>query len=452
MVVAGLLTLTYIETMPLAWVAGLMLWLIPSLCWWILSRNLTDPIRALALAFQKVEAGQLDVRIPELANRSDDWSELYSLFRNMQESFQLRQDLIHDTNQRFVAMLSSMAEGVMAIDSGGNLILANRAVRNMLMLTMPDIIGRRLVDIVRVPELLQAIELAQQTGNFQKAEFKTLHEPRRIIDARLTSLDNKDKTGIAIVFQDVTELRALENMRRDFVANVSHELKTPLASIKAYAETLRLGALEDKEKNLTFVEQIESQADLLHMQIQDLMEIARVESGSLTSELEPVSVNQSCSECVNQLIDLARLSKIELTIELSPEDPIVMASNDGLLTVVSNLVTNAIHYTPAQGRVLIKTSRSVSEAAIEISDTGIGIGREHHDRIFERFYRVDKARSRDVGGTGLGLAIVKHTVQAFEGKIDLDSEVGKGTRFEIRFPLLNTEYIDAENVDRTVPG
>ena len=424
------------------WSGVFLLWLLPAIAWWMMLKNMLQPVEAMSEAFEDISRGRFDVRIPELAVRSDDWSELYSLFRSMQDSFQLRQNLMQDTNQRFVAMLASMAEGVMAIDNDGNVILANRAVRNMLMLTMPDIIGRSLVEMVRIPELFQAIEAAQETGNFQKAEFKTLHVPRRIIDARLTSLDSLEKSGIAIVFQDVTELRALETMRRDFVANVSHELKTPLASIKAYAETLRMGALHDEEKNMSFVEQIESQAELLNLQIQDLMEIARVESGSLSSELEPVSVNQACGDCVSQLFDHATLGEIELTIELTAEDPIVMASNDGLLTVINNLVTNAINYTPANGRVWIKTRREEQDAVIEISDTGIGIGKSHQDRVFERFYRVDKARSRDVGGTGLGLSIVKHTVQAFDGQILLESEIGKGTKFEIRIPLLSTEFVD----------
>ncbi len=424
------------------WRLLFFLWLLPAVGWCLLLRNMLRPIRELGSAFEEIGRGNFEVRVPQLAQRGDDWARLYLTFREMQDSFQLRQDLIHDTNQRFVAMLASMAEGVMAIDGEGNVILANRAVRNMLMLTMPDIIGRRLLDMVRIPELFQAIEAAKQTGNFQQAEFKTLHEPRRVIDARLTSLDSKEKTGIAIVFRDVTELRVLETMRRDFVANVSHELKTPLASIKAYAETLRLGALNDQEKNLSFVQQIEAQAELLHLQIQDLMEIARVESGSLSSDLEPASVNQACSDCVGQLLDLAALAKIELSLELSREDPVVLASKEGLLTIVNNLVTNAINYTPAHGRVLVKTYRYAKEAVIEVVDTGIGIGKSHQSRVFERFYRVDKARSRDVGGTGLGLSIVKHTVQAFEGEITLASEIGKGTRFEIRFPLLDTEYTD----------
>ncbi|MDB4766759.1 ATP-binding protein [bacterium] len=424
------------------WRGMSLLWLLPALAWWLILKNMLQPIDAMSEAFKDIGRGSSDVRIPELACRSDDWFDLYSQFRSMQDSFQMRQDLLSDSNQRFVAMLASMAEGVMAINSDGNVILANRAVRSMLMLTMPDIIGRRLVEMVRIPELFQAIEAAQKTGNFQKAEFKTLHQPRRNIDARLTSLDSLEKNGVAIVFQDVTEIRALETMRRDFVANVSHELKTPLASIKAYAETLRMGALDDKEKNISFVEQIESQADLLHLQIQDLMEIARVESGSLSSELEPVSVNQACGDCVTQLFDLANIANIELTLELTSEDPIVMASNEGLLTIINNLVANAVNYTPANGRVWITTRREQQEAVIEIADTGIGIGKEHQDRVFERFYRVDKARSRDVGGTGLGLSIVKHTVQAFEGKIFLESEIGKGTKFEIRLPLLSTEYVD----------
>lgn len=422
------------------WPTLFLLWLLPALAWGIMLRRITLPIELMSTAFQDVRRGNFDVRVEQLSHRKGQWAEHYMQFRRMQKWFQRRQDAMHDSNQRFEAMLASMAEGVMAINSEGKIILANRAVRNMLMLTPTNIIGRRLRDLVRIPELLKVVEAAGQTGSFQKAEFKTLHQPRRVIDVRLTSLDNDDNNGvgIAIVFQDVTELRALESMRRDFVANVSHELKTPLASIKAYAETLRLGAINDQEKNLSFVEQIEAQAELLHLQIQDLMVIARVESGNLLADLEPVWVNQACSDCVNQLFDLARISEIELKIELSREDPAVMASNEGLVTILNNLITNAIHYTPPGRDVLVKTWQDGADAVIEVVDTGIGIGKSHQDRVFERFYRVDKARSRDIGGTGLGLAIVKHTVQAFDGRIKLESDIGKGTKFEIRFPLLNT--------------
>ena len=418
------------------WPLLFLLWLLPAIAWRQILKKILEPISLMSAAFDDIRQGKTDVRVPQLSRRADEWSVNYMKFRGMQESLKQRQDLMQESNQRFEAMLASMAEGVMAIDSTGNVILVNRAARNMLMLPPTNIIGRRFRDLMRIPELLNVIDAAEQTGNFQKAEFKTLHEPRRVIDARLTSLDSAEKSGIAIVYQDVTELRALETMRRDFVANVSHELKTPLASIKAYAETLRLGAINDQEKNLSFVEQIESQAELLHLQIQDLMAIARVESGNVAADLQPIAVNEACSDCVNRLLDLARISEINLKIELTDQCPAVMASREGLETIVNNLVTNAIHYTPANGDVLIKTSQKGADAVIEVVDTGIGIGKSHQDRVFERFYRVDKARSRDVGGTGLGLAIVKHTVQAFGGQVKLESATGKGTKFEIRFPLV----------------
>ena len=283
------------------WPVLFFLWLIPAVAWWAMVRNLLAPVERVSEAFGAVEQEQREVRVAGLALRKDDWAQMHTLFCQMQESIEHRRDLMENTNQRFVAMLSSMAEGVLAIDSLGKVILVNRAGSAMLMLTTPDIVGRKLVDLVRIPELLKVVELTIETGEPQKVEFKTLHEPKRIISARLTAFDSVERNGTAIVFQDVTEMRALETMRRDFVANVSHELKTPLASIKAYAETLRLGAINDEKMNLSFVQQIETQADLLHAQILDLMEIARVESGTLIEDLDLIQLNEVCMQSADQL-------------------------------------------------------------------------------------------------------------------------------------------------------
>ena len=237
-----------------------------------------------------------------------------------------------------------------------------------------------------------------------------------------------------IVLRDVTDIVALENMRRDFVANVSHELKTPLASIKAYAETLRLGAINDQDKNLQFVTQIETQAELLNLQIQDLLEIARVESGSSAFNMENVDINYLCRQSVKDLQAQADQRKVELLLETGDDQLIAKAEGSGVTTIINNLISNAIHYTPADGTVHVRIRRSGEWVEIEVADTGIGISAEHQARVFERFYRVDKSRSRDLGGTGLGLAIVKHLTQAFEGQLKLTSQVGKGSSFRILLP------------------
>ena len=232
----------------------------------------------------------------------------------------------------------------------------------------------------------------------------------------------------------MTDLHALENMRRDFVANVSHELKTPLASIKAYAETLRLGAIDDKNKNLQFVSQIETQAELLNLQIQDLLEIARVESGSAAFNIEDVNINSLCRRSAEALQPQATQRKVELLLEVSDEPLTAKAESNGVTTIINNLISNAIHYTPAGGQVQVRTQHTGQWVEIEVTDTGIGISPEHQARVFERFYRVDQARSREEGGTGLGLAIVKHLTQAFQGQLELDSQIGKGSSFRVLLP------------------
>jgi two-component system phosphate regulon sensor histidine kinase PhoR len=230
-------------------------------------------------------------------------------------------------------------------------------------------------------------------------------------------------------------------MRQDFVANVSHELKTPLSSIKAYAETLRMGALNDQDKNMSFVQNIEFQAELLNRQIQDLLQLARVESGQKAFSIASVNVNEICESCYRQFSAIADEKKIALNLELPPNGPVTRCDAEALETIVKNLVINAIHYTPAGGRVTIATNQEDPWALISVIDNGIGIAADQQSRVFERFYRVDKARSRDMGGTGLGLAIVKHLTQAFGGKVELTSQLGKGSQFRILLPLTKKEQV-----------
>ena len=292
--------------------------------------------------------------------------------------------------------------------------------------------------MVRIPELTAAIDKSQKERTFSKTEFKTIEEDRRTLKVRVSMLADEDKPGVAVVLHDVTELRQLETMRQDFVANVSHELKTPLASIKAYAETLRLGAIHDDEKNMQFLEQIEFQADTLNQQIQDLLQLARVESGEKTFSVSDVDVNMVCESLHRQFLDSAAGRQLELHLQLTQPSPLARCDVNAIETVVKNLVVNAIHYTPEGGRVSISTSVEGDWVVISVIDTGIGIAPDQQARVFERFYRVDKARSRDMGGTGLGLAIVKHLTQAFGGTVTLESQLGKGTQFYVRLPKVKS--------------
>ncbi len=365
----------------------------------------------------------------------DEWGELARAFELMQNEIIQREDRLLENSHRLEAVLSSMIEGVLAVDRAGKVMLANRAACKMFCLEIAQLQGRKLLEVVRIPELREAIEKTKQHGTFSKTEFQTLTSPKRRLRARVSPLAKESESGVAVVLHDVTELRQLETMRQDFVANVSHELKTPLSSIKAYAETLRLGAINDQERNLEFVERIETQAGLLDRQIHDLLELARVESGDAAFRISDVPINEVCQDCYEQFARIATENQLQLQLQICPGDPLARADRKAVETVVSNLVVNAIHYTPAGGRVTIETSAESGEAVIVVSDTGLGIASEHQTRIFERFYRVDRARSRDKGGTGLGLAIVKHLTQAFGGSVKLDSQIGKGSRFQVRLPI-----------------
>jgi two-component system phosphate regulon sensor histidine kinase PhoR len=241
-----------------------------------------------------------------------------------------------------------------------------------------------------------------------------------------------------LVFHDVTDLRRLERMRQDFVANVSHELKTPLASIKAYTETLLDWALHDENVNVKFLHRIEEQADRLNQLILDLLSLARLESGLESFEHRPLALSPLVSACVEAHRDRAEAKSQSLGLDLGPLDDatLVLADDEAVRQILDNLISNAIKYTPEKGSVTVRCASADGDGyvEIEVADTGIGIPRDDLPRVFERFYRVDKARSRQLGGTGLGLSIVKHLVQSLGGQVTVDSRVGVGTRFTVQIP------------------
>ena len=398
-----------------------------------LSARFLQPLSTFAETARKIGEGEYETRTT-MRHRNDEWGELGDAFEHMRTELKQRETRLVANSQRLEAVLSSMIEGVLAVEPNGEVMLANGAACRMLSFHREKLVGRKLVEVVRVPELSKAIEKSQRERTFSKTEFKTLGDSNRTLKARVSMLADEDKPGVAVVLHDVTELRQLETMRQDFVANVSHELKTPLASIKAYAETLRMGALKDESKNMQFLEQIEFQADTLNQQIQDLLQLARVESGEKTFSISDVDVNLICESLHRQFLDAALGRHLELQLKLNQPSPIARCDADAIETVVKNLIVNAIHYTPEGGRVSILTTVEDSEVVISIVDTGIGIAPDQQTRIFERFYRVDKARSRDMGGTGLGLAIVKHLTQSFGGSVTLESQLGKGSSFHVRLP------------------
>ncbi|HEV7279497.1 MAG TPA: ATP-binding protein [Pirellulaceae bacterium] len=358
------------------------------------------------------------------------------------------EDLVQDRD-RLRAVLAAMSEGVLAVDSERRALLANGSFRRMFDLETTVFEDRDYKEVVRHRAIHETIEKILRDGGAAAVEIELPGQSRRALAVAVGALatqesavvdsttDASPKTlaqrGAVAVFRDVTELRRLERLRHEFVANVSHELKTPLASIRAYAETLRLWAHEDPARIDLLCSRIEEAVDRLNSLVLDMLQIARIESGEQTFDIVAANVDEEIRACVARFTERAAVKGITLAAEpLADRGICVLADESGLRTVLDNLVDNAVKYTLADGTVRILARFERDLVAIDVQDDGIGIAPSHQARIFERFYRVDDARSRDAGGTGLGLSIVKRMIQAFGGSVSVQSAPGRGTTFTIR--------------------
>ncbi|HVJ85961.1 MAG TPA: ATP-binding protein [Caulifigura sp.] len=333
----------------------------------------------------------------------------------------------------FEAVLGTMIDGVVVTNPSLTLLYINRTARNLLDVGDRPVVGKLLSEVSRSAPLQDVIETAFRTRSHQRTELQ-LTRQKLTLAVSAAPLNVDPSGGILIVLHDVTELRRLERMRREFVSNVSHELKTPLTSIQAYSDTLLSGGLDDEAHRQSFVERIQEQADRLQTLILDLLRLARIESDDVAFEIHSVDVSEVVTECIEDRSKVATSKGLRLEMK-PPATPVVAhAEAEGLRTILSNLIENAINYTPAGGTVEVSWSARDGMVEIVVSDTGVGIPKEHQGRVFERFYRVDRARSRALGGTGLGLSIVKHLAQAFGGRVELESEQGHGSRFIVWLP------------------
>ena len=402
------------------------------LMWGFIQREMR-PLESFTRAARRIAAGQYAEIAPVLSH-GDEWRTLSDAFQQMLGELTLRESRLRENAQRIEAVLRSMIEGVLAIDAAGTVVLANNAACAILKLDRSELLHRKLLEVVRIPALGFAIAETQLHRAASQVEFQTIVEPRKQISAHVAAMSHESYPGVAIVLHDVTELRRLESTRRDFVANVSHELKTPLAAIIAYAETLRMGALDDPDKGPRFLQRIEDQAALLNELVGDLLTLARVESSQAAFDISDVLVDAVCRDAVDRFAECASAVPVALTYQPNAVGLTARGNADALRTILDNLLSNAIRYTPAGGSVTVRSRGEEGWAVIEVSDTGIGIDAEHQTRVFERFYRVDPARSRASGGTGLGLSIVKHLTQSLGGAVRLDSSPGSGSTFAVRLP------------------
>jgi two-component system, OmpR family, phosphate regulon sensor histidine kinase PhoR len=351
---------------------------------------------------------------------------------------------------RSSAILRSMVEGVAVIDAQERIVFSNRAFSEILNLDPAVIEGRPVIEVARNSDLLGLIRRALngeeglQTdiamGIVQQRTFSITATPVQALESGVAgsaaAVPVPEKpSGAVVVLHDVTELRRLERVRQDFVANVSHEFKTPLTAIQGFAETLLAGAMEDSRSNRRFLEIIRDHAVRLARLTDDLLKLARIEAGKLEVEFFPVQLMEVIERAAETTLLKASRRQIALEVDVPPGLPMVRGDASLLRDVLQNLVDNAIQYTPEGGRIKVSASHGTREVVVCVADTGIGIPLADQERIFERFYRVDAARSREAGGTGLGLSIAKHIVEAHGGRLWVESEVGRGSKFFFSVPL-----------------
>jgi two-component system phosphate regulon sensor histidine kinase PhoR len=344
-----------------------------------------------------------------------------------------RLDELTEERDRAGQILDALDDGVLLLDGAGRLLVANPAARSWF--GLPDDLrpGQPVQRVVGVPQVNALAEQAAQARAPAVGTFTLVFPEPRTLAMRAFPLADRGPTGrIVVTLTDITQRRRLEVLRRDFVANASHELKTPVAAVRALAETLLTALPEDPDAGRRFAERIGREAERLDVMVRDLLDLSRVERGTL--DVEPVDLIGLVKEVVGGYADRAEERRIKLSTELQPGTA-VRGDRAQLGLLLSNLLDNALRHTPARGSVRVRLDTVEGRAVVQVADTGEGIPASELARVFERFYRVDKARARRTGGTGLGLAIVRHVAEAHGGTVRVDSELGRGSTFTVALPV-----------------
>lgn len=400
----------------------------------VFARQTTRPLVALTAAADRLTSGSSEIGLDITSD--DEIGRLARALGSM--SRQLRGQLTTITTDRnqLTAILASMAEGLVAVDRNERIVHMNGVAGDLLGLRAEEVRGRPIWEVTRIPEISEALAETMEKAAAVERSIRLPGPADRIFHLRSTPLREASGalSGAVLVIDDVSKLRRLETIRQDFVANVSHELKTPVTAIRGFVETL----IDDPDlppaTRRRFLEKVQTQSERLSNLVTDLLSLSRLEAETGALELEPIDARDPALASLQALRASAELKRLDVQATVPETALWVMADEEILRQAITNLLDNAIKYTPAGGRMWLRVLRKGDHAAIEVEDDGPGIDLRHQARVFERFYRVDKARSRQVGGTGLGLAIVKHVARAFGGTVTLDSTPGRGSLFRILLP------------------
>ena len=395
----------------------------------------TKPIKAATEV--AIELAHGNYRARTKVNRIDDTGMLGSSINMLAENLQELTKVREIQQDRLSALIENMGAGLILFDSRGYINLVNKGYADIFHIDPSDYINKQYYEVIDYEEIRQLVAEVFRT---EQKVSKQLHLPLQIerkyfivYGVPIIGANNVWK-GVLLVFHDISEMKKLEQMRKDFVANVSHELKTPVTSIKGFTETLLDGAMNNKETLQSFLSIILKESDRLQTLIQDLLELSKIEQHGFQLNMQLIDLYSVLQDVLKLLDGKAKTKNIQLEFHSKRNKVLLYGDLDRLKQVFINLINNAITYTPADGAVRIILIDGEERVRVSIKDTGVGISKEDIPRIFERFYRVDRARSRNSGGTGLGLAIVKHLMEAHHGSISVRSKLGEGSEFIIDLP------------------
>lgn len=398
------------------------------------------PIKNLKVLANKVADGQYSEKA--LITNDDEIGDLARSFNHMTTEITKNIKEINAQNSKMNAILTSLVNVVIAVDREMRVMFMNREAEKLFGISENEAQGRYVLEVFRNSAILDQVKDLLKAREHIKTEIEIHDRTQRhyhvYANPILDFTSNPQNIGVVMVFQDVTDIRKLENMRKDFVANVSHELKTPLTSIKGFVETLKNGAVDNVAVRDRFLDIIEMEAMRLTHLINDLLVLSDIEKRNDNGFKDMIQLEKTIEEVMIMLSAAAEQKHIALNAVIEPDLPALYGNPNWLKQMLINLIDNGIKYSQEGGQVDVSLSKEQNYLLLKVKDNGIGIAPEHQERLFERFYRVDKARSRNVGGTGLGLAIVKHIVLSFEGEIHIDSELEKGSTFIVRLPFVNS--------------
>ena len=401
----------------------------------LFSRRLTTPIRDMEHFTERLRRGDTPGTL--MIRSSDEIGLLAENINYMVDELQRRIAALQEEKAKVEAAFSSALDGILILDHQGRIETVNRGMLAMIGERYRDFVGKTPLEAFRNLGLQKALDHYRSSGMPVSQEIELGEGEPVMLDVSITPVRGVEAAEgkTMLVFHDVTRLKKLERMRVDFVANVTHEIKTPLTAILGFVETLQEGAIEDRETAKKFLSTIARHAERLNRLVEDLLTISNIELGEMRFCFESVAISGVAQSVLHMIQLKAHEKKIELTSAIPEDLPLISADRDRLSQILINVLDNAVKFTPEGGTVTLSAAQAAgNEVVIKIADTGIGVPRDEIPRLGERFYRVDKTRSRELGGTGLGLSIVKHLMTAHKGRIEIESQLGRGTTVSLYFP------------------